>query len=84
MLASGNEPMVASGKCMPGVRGCARNEQGIFQWEHERRDLLSAKIAVSEFSANFDDVSRFLSVIRRFLTSFDRNRALINPLLLDK
>ena len=51
---------------------------------YERRGLFSTKITASEFSTNFGDFSWLLSVHRRFLTPLYRNRALINPLLLNK
>lgn len=51
---------------------------------YERRDLFGTKTAVPEFSTNFGDCSWFLLVIQRSLTPFYRNRALINPLLLNE
>ena len=60
-----------------------KNKQQKNKSIYERRNLFNAEIAVSELS-NFNGFPRFLSVIRRLLAPFYRNRALIDLLLLNK
>ena len=75
-------------------RTCAGAREGA--QEHQRKStgaeeknawatrFMWYKINGFRIFGEFRQFSRFLSVIRRFLTPFYRNRALINPLLLNK